>query len=48
MTRIEKSIDINASPEKIWQFMSWERTPEWYAAFRKVVHTSEDKDVSAR
>lgn len=45
MTRIEKSIEINASPEKIWRLMSWERTPEWYAAFKKVEHASKEKDA---
>jgi uncharacterized membrane protein len=45
MTKIENSIEINASPEKIWQLMSWERIPEWYAAFKKVVHTSKEKDA---
>ena len=45
MTRIGKSVEINASPEKIWKLMSWERTPEWYDAFKKVVRTSEEKDM---
>ena len=40
MTRIEKSLEIHASPEKIWQFINWQRTPEWYAPFKKVVCTS--------
>ena len=45
LARIEKSIEINAPPEEIWQFMSWERTPEWYGAFKKVVQTSKEKDA---
>ncbi len=40
MTRIEKSIDINAPAEKIWSLLYWERTPEWYEAFKTVTHTS--------
>ena len=45
MTRIGKSVEINASPEKIWKLMSWERTPEWYDAFKKVVRTSKEEDM---
>jgi len=30
LTRIEKSIEINAPPEKIWPMIQWDRTPEWY------------------
>ena len=45
MTRIERSIEINASPEKIWQWMSWQKTPEWYSAFKKVEPTSKEKDA---
>jgi uncharacterized membrane protein len=40
MTRIERAIDINASAEKIYGLLTWERCPEWYDAFKKVEHTS--------
>lgn len=45
MAKIERSVEVNASPEKIWKLMSWEKIPEWYTAFKKVVHTSKEKDV---
>jgi uncharacterized membrane protein len=45
VARIEKSIEINAPPEKIWPFITWERTPEWYTAFKKVERTSKEKNV---
>jgi len=40
LTRIEKSIEINAPPAKIWPYFYWENCPEWYGAFKKVEHTS--------
>lgn len=45
MTRIEKSIEINAPPEKIWPLLHWENCPQWYAPFKKVEHTSKEKHV---
>jgi uncharacterized membrane protein len=45
LTRIEKSIEINAPLEKAWSLMTWEKTPEWYEPFKKVVVTSKDKNV---
>ena len=29
MTRMEKSIDIRAPPEKVWEMLALERWPEW-------------------
>ncbi len=40
MTRIEKSIEIKAPPEKVWPYLYWENCPEWYAAFKKVEPTN--------
>ncbi len=45
MTRIEKSIEINASPEKIWPLLQWDRSTEWYAPFKKVEYTSDKKNM---
>jgi uncharacterized membrane protein len=45
LTRIEKSIEIKASPEKVWPMIDWDRTPEWYAPFKKVEYTSKEKNV---
>ena len=43
LTRLEKSIEIKASPEKIWPLLEWDRSPEWYEAFHTVEHTSQLK-----
>ena len=43
MTRIEKSIEIKATPEKVWPMVAWEKLPEWYDLFKKVEYTSKDK-----
>lgn len=44
LTRIEKSIEINASPEKIWSMTGWEKLPEWHTDFKTVEWTSKEKD----
>ena len=43
MARIEKSIIINAPPEKIWYLIDWKRVPEWYESIKKVDWTSKGK-----
>ena len=55
MSRIEKSIEIKASPEKVWEMLAFDRMPEWMywksVAFISEVRTPEDKyrvGVSAR
>ena len=44
MTRIEKSIEINAPLEKVWSMIYWERLPEWHTDFKTVEITSEEKN----
>ncbi len=44
MARIEKSIGINATAEKIWPMVYWDRVPEWMDAIKKAAYTSEYKD----
>jgi len=41
---VEKSIEINATPEKINSTMKWERFPEWFDSFKKVEWTSKEKE----
>jgi len=46
--RIEKSIEIKASPENVWEMLALDRWPEWMdgwknAEYTSEVHTSEDK-----
>ena len=40
MARVEKSIEIDASPEKIWSLINWDRVPEWYDSIKKVEWTT--------
>jgi len=43
MARVENSIEINASPERIWSLVNWDRVPEWYESIKKVEWTSKGK-----
>ena len=48
MARIERSIEIGASPEKVWEMLAFDRHPEWNeeyqsAEYTSEVHTPEDK-----
>ena len=52
MTRMEKSIEIKASPEKVWQMLALDRLLEWVPGYERdlnsveytsEVHTIEDK-----
>jgi uncharacterized membrane protein len=43
MARIEKSVEINASPREVWQLITWDRVPEWYDSIKKVEWTSKGK-----
>ena len=43
MTRIEKSIEIKAPPEKGWPMIDWNGWTQWYDPFKKVEWTSKDK-----
>jgi uncharacterized membrane protein len=42
LTRIDKSIEINVSPEKIWPIIRWENVPEWFDTVKKVEWTSQE------
>ena len=44
MARVEKSIEINASLEKVNSIVKWERFPEWFDSFKKVQWTSGEKE----
>jgi len=39
--RIEKSIEIKASPEKVWEMLAFDRRPEWMEGIKSVEYTSE-------
>ena len=52
MARIEKSVEIRASPEKVWEMLAVDRFPEWDEGTQKnaksveytsEVHTPKDK-----
>jgi len=44
VARIEKSIEINATAEKIWPMVFWDRVPEWMDQIKTAKYTSEFKD----
>ncbi len=39
--RIEKSIEIKTSPEKVWEMLALDRLPEWNEEYGNVKYTSE-------
>ena len=41
MVRMEKSIEIKASPEKVWEILALDRMPEWMEGCKSVEYTSE-------
>ena len=43
MARIEKSIEIKAPAEKVWQLLFWDRLPEWMDGIKKAEYTSEKR-----
>ena len=45
MTRIEQSIEINATPREIWPIIRWDKVPEWMDIIKKVEYTSEQKET---
>ena len=41
MVRIEKSVEIKATPEKVWEMLAFDRMPEWMDEWESVAFTSE-------
>ena len=41
MGQIEKSIEIKAPPEKVWEMLALDRLPEWNEEYGNVKYTSE-------
>jgi len=39
--RVEKSIEIRASPEEVWEMLALDRHPEWNEQYKSVEYTSE-------
>jgi uncharacterized membrane protein len=42
LTRIEKSIEIDASPKDVWTAILPENTPQWFEPFKQVEWTSQE------
>jgi uncharacterized membrane protein len=42
LTRIDKSIEIDASPEDVWTAILPENMPQWFEQFKKVKWTSQE------
>ncbi len=41
LTEIEKSIEIGAPPEKVWEILAFDRMPEWMEEWKNMKYTSE-------
>jgi len=41
LTRVEKSIEIRAPPEKVWEMLPLDRLPEWVAGYKGAVKSVE-------
>jgi len=41
LARLEKSIVIKASPEKVWEMLAQDRHLEWFGGYKSVEYTSE-------
>jgi uncharacterized membrane protein len=41
LVRMEKSIEIKASPEKVWELLALDRMPEWMEGWKSGKYTSE-------
>jgi len=41
LVRIEKSIEIKARPEKVWEMLAFDRQLEWMEGYKSVEYTSE-------
>jgi len=39
--RVEKSVEIKASPEKVWEILAFDRMPEWMEEWKNMKYTSE-------
>lgn len=44
MTILEKTVEINASAEKVWPMVTWDRMPEWLDMFKSAQWTSSEKN----
>jgi uncharacterized protein YndB with AHSA1/START domain len=48
LVRVEKSVEIKAPPEKVWEMLAFDRMPEWMGDWKSIasiseVRTPEDK-----
>jgi len=41
LVRIEKSIEIKATPKKVWEMLAFDRMPKWMDEWKGVKYTSE-------
>ena len=44
LARIEKSIEVKASTEKVWPMLYWDRLPDWLEIIKAAEYTSEEKN----
>ena len=41
LVRIEKSVEIRASPERVWEMLAFDKAKEWMEGWKSVEYTSE-------
>lgn len=45
LARIDRFIEINAAPDKIWPMVFWDKVPQWFGGVKKAEFTSKFKDA---
>ena len=46
MGRVEKTVEINAPPEKVWEMLAFDRLLEWQLGFEKAKSVEYTSEVS--
>jgi uncharacterized membrane protein len=44
LARIERSINIVASPEKVWSMVFWDKVPQWFSTVKRAEYITKFKD----
>jgi uncharacterized membrane protein len=44
LARIERSINIETTPEKVWSMVFWDKVPQWFSSIKKAEYTTKFKD----
>jgi uncharacterized membrane protein len=44
LSMVEKSFDVEAAADKVWQLITWDRMPQWFNMFKSAEWTSTEKN----